>query len=334
MTTQHLSPNRRPSRRRNLGLLAAAIAAGLMLTAAGSAFAGDRFSIGFSYSSGGHYSRHYNSRYYDRHHRGYYRPFSYNRCSPFGYSYYRPHYYRTYPRYSGVNLNYNVITYRGYDDNTARIIVPPQSTVYSTTTAVPVATTTTTYTAPAAPPTPVVYKYAYEADGWALYRNNRAREAVDIFANQAEQSPNAGLPKIGYALSQATIGNDDKAAWAMRRALQYDAGALDRVPQDVTTQQSIDQLLNKYVARAEGFSRADDPFMIASLRYIARDYAGARDAAAEAAKLNPDDTALRTLQAMIDQRLAAPTSSITTPTTLTAAPATTASGYVYPYQTR
>lgn len=323
MNAQHLSPSRRPSRRGlTLGLVACVIAVGLVLTASGSAFAGDRFSIGFSYSSGGRYSHH------DRHHRSYYRPSFYNRCSPFGYSYYRPVYYRSYyPYHSGVSLNYNVITYRGYDDNTARLIVPPQSTVYSTTTAVPVAATTTTYSAPVAPaPTPV-YQYAYEADGWALYRNNRAREAVDIFARQAEQSPNAGLPKIGYALSQAAIGNDDKAAWAMRKALQYDAGSLDRVPQDVTTQQSIDQLLARYVARAEGFARADDPFMIAALRYIERDYAGARDAAEAAAKLNADDTALRTLQAIIDQRLnPAPTSSLTTP-----APG---SNYTYPYQTR
>jgi hypothetical protein len=326
-----MSPDRRPrSRRLTLGLIACVIAAGLMLTASSDAFAGDRFSVGFSYSSGGHYRGH--RSHYSHFGHSYYRPSYYNRCSPFGYNHYRPVYYRPYyPHHSGVSLNYNVITYRGYDDNTARLIVPPQSTYYSTTTAVPVATTTTTYSAPAAPaPTPV-YQYAYEADGWALYRNNRAREAVDIFARQAEQSPNAGLPKIGYALSQASIGNDDKAAWAMRKALQYDAVSLDRVPQDVTTQQSIDQLLARYVARAEGFARADDPFMIAALRYIERDYAGARDAAEAAAKLNADDTALRTLQAMIDQRLnAGATSSIVNPAT---AP-TPGSNYTYPYQTR
>jgi len=299
-TPRNRTSSARRTRRISTWIAASAVALGMILLAAGQVSAGDRshFSIGFSLG-GHHHGHHYKHRYGHHgygHHRYYHRGRHYKHYGHHRYYRHRPYYYRHkyrsyYPYRHGVSLHYNHTTYR---PNTARLIYPPRSSrTYST---------TTTYTAPSTPRNNIAYQYNYEADGWSLLRNNRSRQALNTFAEQAKANPNAGLPKVGYALSQAVVGNDAKAAWAMRRALQYDAAALDQVPHDAATQGVLSELLNMYRQRAEDYPRADDPFMVAALAYLNRDYAEAKHAADALVKTHPDDPAIRTLSSMAEHQ--------------------------------
>ena len=61
---------------------------------------------------------------------------------------------------------------------------------------------------------------------WALLGTGRDRAALRQFSRLAGRDPDAGGPKIGYALSAARLGDLTNAARAMRRVLRVDPNAL------------------------------------------------------------------------------------------------------------
>lgn len=312
--------NQTPKTLRPTFLASAALACLLALPAL-PASAGSRSSFSFGISIGsGHrshsrYSSHYShSSHYSRSSR--YPSYHSSRV------YHRPVVVRP-PVYCPPPVVYHtpVVYHRPFP--TSVVVVSPR-TVYT-----PPPATTTTYTYSAPEPTPVVYQpapapavYSPPApapapalptgpvvqqaylDGWALLRADQSRKSLNAFAAEAEQYPQRGLPKIGYALASAMNNDDTKAAWAMRHAINTDPASLASLSQDDSTHRRIDSLIARYTQRInEGFTRSDDRFIVAALYTLKLDYANAKQAVDEALAHGDNDTATSGLQRLIAQHL-------------------------------
>jgi hypothetical protein len=203
---------------------------------------------------------------------------------------------------------------------------PPPTTVYTYSTPAPTPVVykpapTTVYTpistpapapavytppAPAPAPTPPAGPAVQQAylDGWALLRADQSRKSLNAFAAEAEQYPQRGLPKIGYALASAMNNDDTKAAWAMRHAINTDPGALLTLSQDDSTHRRLDALIARFTQRInEGYTRSDDRFLVAALYTLKLDFVNAKAAIDRAIAHGDNDPATGALQRMIDQRL-------------------------------
>ena len=241
----------------------------------GSHYGWHRYGLGRSHygpHSGYHYGDH------DYHHRESLFDDHHDRHFPGTHTYFR---YRSYPRYSVRRYSYSYI-----EPNTARLI-PPRTYTPRTNTRVYSTTRSTTY-----------------ADGWAYLCEDdlRAREAIDAFATEAQRHPGRGLPRIGYAISQALAGNEDKAVWAMRRALACEPESLKEVDADPALRRRINELAAKYDRRVrEGFSRSDDLFMLAALRTIQGEYAAAYKVIRAAIERGDTEPTTRALRKLIDE---------------------------------
>jgi hypothetical protein len=155
-------------------------------------------------------------------------------------------------------------------------------------------------------PQAVTYQTVYQpvaVDGWSLLGGDvpNLRGAVDAFAVEAERSPQRGTPRVGYAIAQALAGNDDKAAWSLRQALERDPDALRSVPVDGYVANHLTDLANRYEARLrDGFSRSDDAFMLASIRFMQRQYNAAHEAITTAIKTGDAAPSTARLASMIE----------------------------------
>ena len=93
---------------------------------------------------------------------------------------------------------------------------------------------------------------------WALLSSGRDRAALRQFARLAGREPDAGGPKIGYALSAARLGDLTNAARAMRRVLRVDPDALVTVPIDSTLRIRLQMLRTQYMKRLARFDHDRD----------------------------------------------------------------------------
>ena len=93
---------------------------------------------------------------------------------------------------------------------------------------------------------------------WALLATGRDRAALRQFARLAGRDPDAGGPKIGYALSAARLGDLTNAARAMRRVLRVDPDALVTVPIDPTLRIRLEMLRTQYMKRLARFDHDRD----------------------------------------------------------------------------
>jgi hypothetical protein len=266
--------------------LAALAFAALVAFAPAPAQAGSRSSFSFSFGVSSH--DHYRSN-WDRHSYGY------------GHSrwpYSRSHVYVR--DYCPPPVIHRPVYY--YEPNTAVYVQPqPQTVIVQQPQVIsqpapviiqqPAAPATTAYTPE---PYGIDYNRTATADGWAHLSANQPdlRAAIDAFATEAERFPDRGTPKIGYAITQALTGNEDKAAWAMRQAVLRDPDSLKSVPADGVVANHMRDLVARYENRlADGFSRADDAFMLAALRFMQREYAAANAAITTAQKTGDTDAA-------------------------------------------
>tara|TARA_R110002073_G_scaffold182544_7_gene340808 strand:+ start:120 stop:755 length:636 start_codon:yes stop_codon:yes gene_type:complete len=121
--------------------------------------------------------------------------------------------------------------------------------------------------------------------GWHLLTQNKAGEALSVFAGQVMQHRNDGVYKVGYALSTAMQGDLERAAWAMRRAFRIDPNSLHYVKIEEPLRARIDNLIAEYNSRlnySDGNNNSDSAFMIAALNYLIHNEILARSAIEEA----------------------------------------------------
>lgn len=120
-----------------------------------------------------------------------------------------------------------------------------------------------------------IYHYR-ENEGWERLANGNADYALDIFAVQSQQNLNSGVPKVGFAIAVATMGEKDRAIRAMRKAVRIDANALNSI--DINTiKLTINKLTEDYQSTINNNPvDTDAAFMAATLSYLQQDYETAK----------------------------------------------------------
>ncbi len=107
------------------------------------------------------------------------------------------------------------------------------------------------------------------ARGWTAFADGRFVEAADRFTDAIDDHPSLGIPRIGYALTAARLGDLPNGVRAMREALHYDPKALNYVPSNELIDAKIDHLIQKYKdVLDQSRSEADPAFMLAALDYL------------------------------------------------------------------
>ncbi len=106
------------------------------------------------------------------------------------------------------------------------------------------------------------------SSGWDYFASGEYDRAQQEFGSEAEANPQAGLPKLGYALSTALSGNLDRGVWAMNRVLRFGPEALNFIPANTQIVDKIHVLIDLYTQyKPEG----DSYFMLAALHYLLND---------------------------------------------------------------
>jgi len=103
---------------------------------------------------------------------------------------------------------------------------------------------------------------------WDTLGEGHDSRALDHFADLASAHPGDGLPKIGYALASAGLGDDSKAAWGMRRALRADPGALNSVYPDEALTHRLERMRDRYADRLGYGADSDAWLMLNAIRVI------------------------------------------------------------------
>ena len=115
------------------------------------------------------------------------------------------------------------------------------------------------------------YRYS-ENQGWEMLAKGNADTALDIFAVQSQQTLNSGKPKVGFAIAAATVGANDRAIRAMRKAVRIDVNALNNI--DIhPIKHTIKELSANYQAKLNNnINDKNTAFMMATLFYLEQDY--------------------------------------------------------------
>ncbi len=143
--------------------------------------------------------------------------------------------------------------------------------------------------------------HAVDSPGWGLLAADRPADALSVFANEAQRNPTRGMPKLGYALAAAQLGDLDKGVWAMRRALRYDPDALHYFTAGQQLRPKIHHLIGRYENRLESASyNPDAAFMLAALHYLVRDTDAARAAINLAIRQADRSSSAANLKRLID----------------------------------
>jgi hypothetical protein len=113
---------------------------------------------------------------------------------------------------------------------------------------------------------PADHGAAASAEGWALLGRGRVGDALTQFSRASQTYRGAGVPQIGVALSLAMLEQFDGGAWAMRRALRLDVGAVAHVPVDEALSERLQKLVLEYRRGEQHAVPAKDAtFMLAAL---------------------------------------------------------------------
>ncbi len=144
---------------------------------------------------------------------------------------------------------------------------------------------------------------ATHAGGWALLADGRYRDARSIFGQEARSDPRKGGPKVGYALSAAAMGDLDRGAWAMRRALSMDPSALHYLTIDAALRPRLEEIMDRYRENADPApDKADSAFMLASVHYLLGDIESAESAIVLAVVEGDRGNATVNLKRLVDQK--------------------------------
>lgn len=249
---------------------------------------GYKHHYGFGY--GHHFKPGFSIKFHfgSRHHYPYYRPIHHGRHVRFTYGYgysHRHHgYYSSYYDYSPpvtyrdygsyYNVTYRTYNYYGSSGRQTDYGAPYYEVVSS-------------------------YSDVPYAQGWEDLASGAARSAFRYFSKHASRQLDDGLPKIGYALASAMLGDDRRAVWAMRRAFIVDPYSAGSIRFDERLLRRIDRLAERYAQRADAAPDPDADFMLAALSFLIEDDQLAAIAIDNAIARGDSSEAAANLKAMI-----------------------------------
>jgi hypothetical protein len=135
---------------------------------------------------------------------------------------------------------------------------------------------------------------------WDLLARRFRDEALDAFLCHIDENPDDGLPRLGYAIAAALLGEED-AITAMRDVMRLDPEAMLYVPDDPRLNEQLEPLARGFDRRArESLRDLDALFMVAALRFLLGEFNEAHFAVDVGIALGDADPAALNLQALIE----------------------------------
>ncbi len=143
---------------------------------------------------------------------------------------------------------------------------------------------------------------------WDALKHGEYDIALDYFIQNAENNPNSGLPKVGYALTAASLGNLAVATKVMRNVFATNPATFKINPNslgdrhlDKKSLTLINNLINKFSLVKT--PATDHAFMLATLYYLKHNYAAASNAITLAQNHGDKSPSAVNLQTLISQQL-------------------------------
>ncbi len=124
---------------------------------------------------------------------------------------------------------------------------------------------------------------------WSFVDRRRAQAALREFAIEALRHPERAESKAGFAIAAAVLEQDEKAAWALRRAAATD---LDSIHALVARGGGADQQVRMLISRYGARPGADSRFVTAILHWLLGEDTQARQNAEAAIAAGDADPAL------------------------------------------
>ncbi len=141
---------------------------------------------------------------------------------------------------------------------------------------------------------------------WSLLATNRAADAFREFGRQAGSDPDNGVPKVGYALASAMMGDVPRGVWAMRRALRSHPHSLQDVTINEQLRPKVEHLAHQYEQALDHATQdRDAAFMVASLHHLLRNTDKAHHAIERAIRDGDHSVSAKNLRQLIEKEVAA-----------------------------
>lgn len=143
---------------------------------------------------------------------------------------------------------------------------------------------------------------AINSSAWQSLAQGQYREALNVFANEAQSHPNSGVPKAGFAIASAALGDLKKGVWAMKRAFRVDPDSLHYLQLNETNNQLVNDLIDQYTLQKKK-GEAGPHFMISALNYLKHNYLAANESILAAQAYNNKDVSITNLHRLIIQQI-------------------------------
>jgi len=146
--------------------------------------------------------------------------------------------------------------------------------------------------------------YGIDSAGWTVLAQGEFQTALDIFAKDAEYFPNAGIPKVGYAIAAAAAGDLMQSVIAMREAFHIDPDSIHYLQFDDKVLAIINDLIDIFEdSLQENAKQPDEAFMLSALNYLKHDYGSAHEAIGRAIMDGDNSPSVYNLHVLIDEEL-------------------------------
>lgn len=145
--------------------------------------------------------------------------------------------------------------------------------------------------------------YRIDSPGWIYLAQGNFQAAINAFAKDIQSFPDAGIPKVGFALASAAAGNLTEGVLAMREAFNVDPDSIRYFYFDEKVLLIIDDLIEKYDYEfQQSNKRPDEAFMVSALHYLKYDYGNAHEAINSAIKHGDKSLSLGKLHRLVDEQ--------------------------------
>ncbi len=124
---------------------------------------------------------------------------------------------------------------------------------------------------------------------WKVLADGNYTSARDMFVTEIGADADAGVPKLGFALASAAMGDLETGTWAIKRAFENDPESVSDVVLDGKLRPMVRTLIEKYEIRVpDPTTNQDDAMTLATLYQLQGDV----EAAAMMAKALPNASEL------------------------------------------
>ena len=145
--------------------------------------------------------------------------------------------------------------------------------------------------------------YGIDSPGWTYFAWGNFQAAINVFAKDIQSFPDAGIPKVGFALATAAAGNMTESVLAMREAFNVDPDSIRYIYFDEKVLPIIDDLIEKYeYVLQQSNKRPDEAFMVSALHYLRYDYGSAHEAINRAITDGDKSLSLGKLHRLVDEQ--------------------------------